>query len=46
MCQAVLLIDVWMQEIFHGRQEHIHNFVGIRLGLEVVVYKSYYWGYQ
>lgn len=37
---------MWMQEIFQRHQEHTLNFIGIRLGLEVVVYKSYNWGYQ
>ena len=44
-CQVILVVDMRMQEIFQGHQEHTLNFIRIRLGLEVVVYKSYNWGY-
>lgn len=36
-CQVVLVVEVWMQEIVQRHQEHTLNFVGIRLGLEVLV---------
>lgn len=37
---------MWMQEIFQRHQEHLLNFIRIRLGLEVGVYKPYNWCYQ
>lgn len=43
LCQVVLVVVLWMQEIFQRYQEHLLNLIRIRLGLEVVVYKPYNW---
>lgn len=43
LCKVILVVVMWMQEIFQRHQEHLLNFIRIRLGLEVGVYKPYNW---
>lgn len=45
-CHVILVVDTWLQEILQRHQEHTLHFIGIRLGLEGVVYKSDNWAYQ
>lgn len=44
-CHLLPVVDAWMQEVVQRHQEHILDFTGIRLGLEIVAYKAHYWGY-
>lgn len=46
LCHVILVVVMWMQEIFQRHQEHLLNFIRIRLSLEVGVYKPYNWCYQ